>query len=47
MKTSYKIERLKKTGYDITRLGKNIKAYKNEHLVIGSVNNVFKIVFGY
>lgn len=47
MKTEDKIDRLKKAGYDITRLGKNIKAYKNEHLVIGSVNNVFKIVFGY
>lgn len=47
MKTSYKIDRLKKAGYDITKLGKHIKDYRNGHLVIGSVNNVFKIVFGY
>lgn len=47
MKTSYKIDRLKKAGYDITKLGKHIKAYKKEKLIVGSVNKVFKIVFGY
>lgn len=47
MTTSYKIDRLKKSGYDITRLGKHITAYKKESLIIGSVNKVFKIVFGY
>lgn len=47
MTTSYKINRLKEAGYDITRLGKHIKACKKESLIIGSVNKVFKIVFGY
>lgn len=47
MTTFDKIDRLKKAGYDITRLGKHIKAYKKESLIIGSVNKVFKIVFGY
>lgn len=47
MKTEDKIDRLKKAGYDITKLGKHIKAYKKESPIIGSVNKVFKIVFGY
>ena len=47
MTTFDKIDRLKKAGYDITRLGKHIRAYKKESLIIGSVNKVFKIVFGY
>ncbi len=47
MKTSDKITRLKKYGYQITKLGKHIKAYKPKSLIIGSVNKVHKIVFGY
>jgi len=47
MKTSDKITRLKKAGYNITYLGKHIKAYKKGSLIIGSVSKVFKIVFGY
>lgn len=47
MRTSDKITRLKKAGYQIIKLGKHIKAYKDGKLFIGSVNKVHKIVFGY
>lgn len=47
MKSSDKINRLKKAGYDVIKLGKHIKAYKEGKLFIGSVNRVHKIVFGY
>lgn len=47
MKREYQLERLKREGYKITNLGKNIEAAKRDESFRGSVSSVFRAVFGY
>lgn len=43
----YKINRIKRLGYKVTPLGRNICAEKNNTRFSGSVNFVYKQIFGY
>lgn len=42
-----KIEKIKDRGYKVKILGKNIRATKGDNILIGSVNKVFKELYGY
>lgn len=42
----YKINRIKRLGYKVTPLGRNICAEKNNTRFSGSVNSVYKQIFG-
>ena len=52
MDKAYKIERITARGYNVTILIERnrytkIKAIKGEKIIIGTVNRVFKELFGY
>ena len=47
MNNIYKIERIKKAGYKIIRLGRNIEAIKRDEDYRGSIAHVFKCIFRY
>jgi hypothetical protein len=47
MNKAYKIHRIKERGYKIIFLGKRIKAIKGSDVIIGTINYVFKQLFGY
>lgn len=42
----YRFQRIVREGYRIRKLGNNIEATKNEISVRGSLNRVYKILFG-
>jgi hypothetical protein len=47
MNNAWKINHLKRSGYRVTSLGKNIKAEKTGEKHTGKVSNVHKKVFRY
>lgn len=47
MNKERKIERIKERGFNVVKLGKNIRASKGREVYSGSVSYVFRIIFGY
>ena len=52
MNKSYKIHRIRERGYKIVIINKKIRstyirASKGEEVICGTINNVFKTIFGY
>ena len=47
MNNIYKIERIKKAGYKIIHLGRNIEAIKEDEDYRGSIAYVFRCIFHY
>lgn len=47
MNKSYKIKRIVERGYKVVFLGKHITATKGAEVIKGTVNRVFKKLFGY
>lgn len=47
MNNERKIERIKERGYKVVKLGKHIRASKGNEVYSGSVNYVFRMIFGY
>ena len=52
MKKTYKIQRITALGYKVTILSESksytkIKAIKNKAIITGTINHVFKELFGY
>lgn len=47
MNNTYKIERIKKAGYKVIHLGRNIEAIKGSEDYRGSINYVYKCIFHY
>lgn len=43
----YKMDRLKRSGFELTLLGRNIRAVKGSLDLSGSINKVYKSYFGY
>lgn len=47
MTREWGINHIKRNGYKVFNLGKNIKALKDEVTIIGNVTTVHKSIFGY
>lgn len=47
MNRDYKIHRIKERGYEVIIVGSKITATKGNEVLAGSLNKVFKKIFGY